>query len=160
MALAGLGEIAVTVTSADGARKLVYRVRPGSGVGEPGTSANCLRGAVAAGFSLLVAGGGSVEDLVACAERRNVTALYALHEGGWLTYIPGAPEFVNRGFVELFAPTSCSAQTAGEIRFVMAPMSALSKVRAPSPDSRTRMRRHILHPMHPPIAAQRWCCCH
>ena len=42
--------------------------------------ASCLRGAVNVGFSLVVYGGGSIEDLVACAEGRNVTALYALDE--------------------------------------------------------------------------------
>ena len=43
------------------------------------------------GFSLVVYGGGSVEDLVACAEGRNVTALYALDGGEYVSYILGAP---------------------------------------------------------------------
>ena len=38
------------------------------------TAPECLRGAVAAGFSLVVYEGGSIEDLVACTESRNVTA--------------------------------------------------------------------------------------
>ena len=63
----------------------------------------CLRGEIVEGFNLLVYQGGSVEDLVACAQSRNVTALYALHEGVYLSYILGAPELVNSAFAELFA---------------------------------------------------------
>ncbi len=59
VALEGLTEITVTVTSADGSRTKVYRVRL-AGVGP---SASCLRGAVAEGFSLVVSEGGSVGDL-------------------------------------------------------------------------------------------------
>ena len=55
------------------------------------------------GFSLVVSEGGSVDDLVACAERRHVTAIYALHEGEWVSYIIDAPDFVNAGFRDLFA---------------------------------------------------------
>ena len=43
---------------------------------------------------------------MACAEGRNVTALYALDGGGYVSYIVGAPGFVNEGL-----PTRCS-QTA------------------------------------------------
>ena len=109
VALQDLGEITVTVTSADGSRKKTYRVRlgPEEAAGpapeEPaGPVASCLRGDVAVGFSLVVYAGGSVEDLVACAEGRNVTALYVLDGGEYVSYILGAPEFVNRPFTELF----------------------------------------------------------
>ena len=103
--LDGVAEIAVTVTSADGSRERVYRVR----LSEPEQAAasaltfDCFRGDVAVGFSLVVYGGGSVGDLVACAEGRNVTALYALESGEYVSYILGAPEFVNAGFRALFA---------------------------------------------------------
>ena len=59
---------------------------------------DCLRVDIAVGFSLVVYAGGSIEDLVACAEGRNVTALYALAGGEYVSYILGAPEFVNRSF--------------------------------------------------------------
>ena len=99
VALAGVGEITVTVTSADGSRERVYRVT----LTESGPSADCLSGAVAVGFSLVVYGGGSVDALEACARSRHVTALYALHEGAWVSYIVGAPDVVNAAFGELFA---------------------------------------------------------
>ena len=62
-----------------------------------------LHGAVAAGFSLVVYEGGGVDELEACARSRDVTALYALSEGDFVSYILGAPDFVNARFVELFA---------------------------------------------------------
>jgi len=68
-----------------------------------GPSASCLRGAVGVGFSLVVFEGGSLEDLVACAEGRHVTALYALSGGEYVAYFPGAPDFVNARFGDLFA---------------------------------------------------------
>ena len=92
-------EITITVTSADGSRTKTYRVA----VADAGPSATCLRGAIAEGFSLVVSEGGSIEDLEACAESRNVTALYALDGGEYVSYILGAPEFVNEGFAGLFA---------------------------------------------------------
>ena len=98
VALDGLEEITVTVTSADESRMKVYRVR----LAEAGASADCLRGAVTVGFSLLVSEGGSVEDLAACAQSRSVTALYVPHEGAYVPYILGAPDFVNEAFVALF----------------------------------------------------------
>ena len=98
VALDGLEEITVTVTSADESRTRVYRVR----LAEAGASADCLRGAVTVGFSLLVSEGGSVEDLAACAQGRSVTALYVPHEGEYVPYILGAPDFVNEAFVALF----------------------------------------------------------
>ena len=104
VALQDLGEITVTVTSADGSREKVYRVS----FPETGWDAardpwpHCLRGAVSEGFSLVVYEGGSVEELVSCAESRDIVALYALHEGVYVSYILGAPGFVNAGFLELF----------------------------------------------------------
>ena len=110
VALEDLGEVTVTVTSADGSREKTYRVRLGQEeVAETapeeatGPAADCLRGAVAVGFSLVVYAGGSVEDLVACAEGRNVTALYALDGGAYVSYILGAPALVNEDFGALFA---------------------------------------------------------
>ncbi len=97
-AVAGGAEVTVTVTSPDGSRTKVYRVR----LAEAGPSANCLRGAVAAGFSLVVFEGGSIEDLVACAQSRQVSALYTLHDDEYLPYILGAPDFVNRPFRDRF----------------------------------------------------------
>ena len=55
------------------------------------------------GFSLVLYEGGSVEDLEACARGMGVTALYALHEGAYVSYILGAPAFVNQSFRELFS---------------------------------------------------------
>ena len=110
VALEDLTEITVTVTSADGSRKKTYRVRLGQEEAAgpapeeaAGPAPDCLRDAVSVGFSLVVYAGGSVGELVACAESRNVTALYALDGGEYLSYILGAPEFVNRAFTELFA---------------------------------------------------------
>ena len=53
-------------------------------------------------FSLVFYAGGSIEELADCAENHGVTALYALHAGGWAPYIPGAPDIVNRRFRALF----------------------------------------------------------
>ena len=99
VAVGGGAEITVTVTSADGSRMKVYRVA----FGEAGPSATCLGGAIAVGFSLVLYEGGSIEDLDACAEGVGLAALYALHGGVWVSYIVGAPEFVNGEFRELFA---------------------------------------------------------
>ena len=99
VALEEVPEITVTVTSRDESRERVYRVL----VGDPGQDAPCFRGAVALGFSLVVYAGGSVEELVTCAQSRHGTALYTLHDGGYVPYILGAPEFVNSSFGELFA---------------------------------------------------------
>ena len=94
-------EIVLTVTSADGSRERVYRLLLGE---EEATAAGaCLRGAVAVGFSLVFYGGGSIEELEACAESRHVATLYALEGGAWVPYIIGAPGSVNRAFVELFS---------------------------------------------------------
>ncbi len=105
VALEEVSEITVTVTSRDESRERVYRVL----VGDPAQEAPsapappCFRGAVALGFSLVVYAGGSVEELVDCAQSRHGTALYTLHDGSYVPYILGAPEFVNSSFGELFA---------------------------------------------------------
>ena len=67
-----------------------------------GPWAACLQGEIAEGFNLVVYEGGSVGELEACAEGVGLTALYALNDGVWVSYIVGAPEFVNRSFRELF----------------------------------------------------------
>ena len=54
------------------------------------------------GFNLVVYEGGSVDDLVACAEGAGLAAVYALNDGVWVSYTLGAPEFVNAAFRELF----------------------------------------------------------
>ena len=105
VALQDLGEITVTVTSQDGSRTRVYRVQfPDTGW-DPARDPwpHCLRGAVSVGFSLVVYEGGSVEELVSCAESRGIVALYALHQGVYVSNILGAPDFVNREFREIFA---------------------------------------------------------
>ena len=104
VALQDLGEITVTVTSQDGSRTRVYRVQfPDTGW-DPARDPwpHCLRGAVSEGFSLVVYEGGSVDELVSCAESRGIVALYAPHEGVYVSNILGAPDFVNAGFLELF----------------------------------------------------------
>ena len=63
----------------------------------------CLRGDIAAGFSLVVYEGGSVDELEACARSADITALYALSEGEFVSYILGAPDFVTQPFRDLFA---------------------------------------------------------
>ena len=67
-----------------------------------GPWATCLQGEIVEGFNLVVYEGGSVDDLVACARSLGVAALYALSDGVWVSYIVGAPEFVNLEFRELF----------------------------------------------------------
>ena len=95
-------EIIVTVTSPDGSRTRVYRLVLGEEEAA-GPAPACLRGAVNVGFSLVVSEGGSLDDLVACAGSRHVTALYVLDGGEYVSYIFGAPEFVNEDFRALFA---------------------------------------------------------
>ena len=106
VALEDLTEITVTVTSENGSRTRVYRVAfpaDSAAPSEQAPAASCLGGDVAVGFSLVTYGGGSVEDLEACAQARNVTALYALDGGEYVSYILGAPAFVNADFRALFA---------------------------------------------------------
>ena len=104
VAFQDLSEITVTVTSADGSREKVYRVSFPEVAWDPARDPwpHCLRGAVSEGFSLAVYEGGSLEELVSCAESRDIVAFYALHEGVYLPYILGAPDFVSHEFRELF----------------------------------------------------------
>ncbi len=102
-AVAAGTEVTVTVTSRDGSRTRVYRVRLGEAASQDTRAPDCLRGAVAVSFSILIYEGGGIGDLVGCAESRHVTALYALEGGAYVSYILGAPEFVNRSFLELYA---------------------------------------------------------
>ena len=102
-ALDGLEEVTITVTSADESRTKVYRARFGDAAEEEQSNTACLLGAVNTGLSLVVYGGGSVEDLEACAQSRSVTALYVPHEGEYVPYILGAPGFVNEAFAALYA---------------------------------------------------------
>ena len=104
VALQDLGEITVTVTSQDGSRTRVYRVQFPETGWDPARDPwpHCLRGAISEGFSLVVYEGGSVAELVSCAESRGIVALYALHEGVYVSHILGAPGFVNAGFLEMF----------------------------------------------------------
>ena len=110
-------EITVTVTSEDGSRKRVYRVRIGEPEeGEPEEdqeqqrSLDCLRGLVSSRFSLVVYEGGSIEELESCARSLSVTVLYDEHDGEFVPYILGAPPFVNEAFVALF-PEGLSPNT-------------------------------------------------
>ena len=68
-----------------------------------GPWAACLQGEIVEGFNLVVYEGGSVDELAACAEGAGLAALYVLDDGVWVSYILGAPEFVNRSFAGLFA---------------------------------------------------------
>ena len=68
-----------------------------------GPSASCLRGDIAEGFSLLVAEGGTLEGLVACAEGRDVVALYALPRGRLPLVHPRCAGLRQCGFTELYA---------------------------------------------------------
>ena len=105
VALAGVEAITIAVTSADASRTKLYRVRFAAAAWDSLRDPwpHCLRGAVSEGLSLVLYEGGSVEELVSCAESRDITALYALHEGVYVPYILGVPDFVNRDFSELFA---------------------------------------------------------
>ena len=113
--LEGVEEITVTVMSADGSRERVYRVRLGDPEREaaPEPWTHCLCGDIAAGFSLVVFEGGSVEELITCAESRDIVAFYALHAGVYVSYILEAPDFVNRSFAQLFPRRHASAHAAG-----------------------------------------------
>ena len=103
VAIEDISEITVTVTSADESRTKVYLVRFGDAAEAEQPVVACLRGAITVGFSLVVAEGGNVEELVNCAQSRSVTALYALHEGEYVSYILGAPAFVNSAFREVYS---------------------------------------------------------
>ena len=69
---------------------------------ESPSQAQCLRGDIAVGYSLVVYAGGSFADLEACAQRHGITAMYTLVDGQWVSYRIGAPVVVNRAFMELY----------------------------------------------------------
>ena len=100
VALEGLTEITATVTSADGSREKVYRVSFPGMAWDPARDPwpHCLRGAVSEGFSLVVSEGGSIDELVACAAESGQRdgPCTSCVEGEWVSYILGAPDFVNR----------------------------------------------------------------
>ena len=100
VALAGVEQITVTVTSEDESRERVYRVHLGDPERE--LPSGCLRGDVVEGFSLLLYEGGTLEDLVVCAVSRYVVAIYVIENGIYIPYIIGAPYFVNAPFDELY----------------------------------------------------------
>ena len=95
----------------DGVPALTPLVAAGVGPGEdpvgalaaPADWPGCLRGEVAGGFSLVLYEGGGVEALAECAREHALSAAWALHEGEWVSYTPGAPDLANRPFAELFA---------------------------------------------------------
>ena len=114
-AVADGSEITVTVTSPDAIRTRVYRVRIGEVVAEEtedpqaepapapvSPSVDCLRGLTSGRFSLVTYEGGSVVDLDACARSKSVVAVYVWSDGAYVSYIIGAPEFVNRAFRDHF----------------------------------------------------------
>ncbi len=67
------------------------------------TAPDCLRGALHRGFSLVLFGGGSAEQLSACLQRRGVEAAWTLEGGRYRAFGPLAPELVNRAFTGQFA---------------------------------------------------------
>ena len=86
-------EVTVTVTSEDGTRTRVYRVLI--------EVRECLDG-LADEFGLVTYEGGAIDALEACARRLSVTAVYAWDGNVYVSYILGAPAFVNERFVALF----------------------------------------------------------
>ena len=94
--------VIVTVTSSDGSRTRTYRVTIGDPAGRA-PSADCLAGLTESRFSSVTYEGGSVPDLEACAVHLGVEALYVLIDEQYVSLILGAPEFVNRSFVERFS---------------------------------------------------------
>ena len=61
----------------------------------------------------------AVADLAACAAELGVAAVYALAGGEWVSYILGAPDFVNARFRALFAdgvPVATPLVVRGEER--------------------------------------------
>ena len=132
----GAPAVTVTVTSPDGSRTLVYRVR----VELPEA---CLDGAVAEGFSLVVFAGGTIDELAACAALRHVDALYTLSGGRWLTFILEAPDFVNAPFAEHFGgavPPGTPLVAASEGPATEDPLPPADGPRAWGPDCLTGER--------------------
>ena len=86
-------ELTVTVSSADGSRRRVYRVV----IEVP----QCLDG-LGGEFGIVTFAGGSIADLEACARSLSVTALYAADGERYVSYILDAPALVNEAFSALF----------------------------------------------------------
>ena len=63
----------------------------------------CFRGAVSDGFSFVLARGDTVQATVACAQAHGISSLYALEDGAWVSYVVGAPPFVNAAFIDVFS---------------------------------------------------------
>ena len=63
----------------------------------------CLSGDLVPGFSFVVSSGGSVAEVVACAEARGIRALFALVGGDWYPYFLSGPEFISDEFIDYFA---------------------------------------------------------
>ena len=97
------GEDGLVVYAGGSSEDLVACVE-GRNVGDGAMLAwpECLRGDIVVGFSLVIYEGGSVDDLAACARSLDITALYTLNDGAFVSHIVGAPEFVNRAFRVLF----------------------------------------------------------
>ena len=73
-----------------------------AGLRPAGLASTCLLGELSARFNLVTYEGGSVEELMSCARSMEVKALHALVDGEWVSYIVGAPDFINRPFGEIF----------------------------------------------------------
>ena len=69
----------------------------------PRSGPGCLGGAIPTGLNFVSYEGGSIEELESCARSLHITALYAVHDGDYVSYLLGAPDHVNRPFRELFA---------------------------------------------------------
>ena len=92
------GEIVVSVTSPDGSRTRVYRVR----LGDP-PSPSCLNGLGEQRLSEVTFGGGSIESLGACLRQSGLRAVFYWTGEHWLIYAPSFPDFLSRGFVQRFS---------------------------------------------------------
>ena len=86
-------EVVVTVQSADGSHTQQYSVRLG----------DCLTGLGETGLINVRYGGGSVDQLLACAQQGSVEAMYHYSTEGWVAYFLDGPEFINQLFRDRFA---------------------------------------------------------
>ena len=115
-------EITVTVTSPDRSRMRVYRLLLGDEEATGPASRTACETSSPSASTRSRTRAAVVADLEACASGLDVISLYALDaDGKYVSYILGAPEFVNRAFVELFADG------------VPADASMIAKRDAPSP---------------------------
>ncbi len=62
-----------------------------------------LIGDLAAGYSLVLFSGGSVEELAGVAEARGASVVYARIRGLWFSYFLSGPEFISDKFIDHFA---------------------------------------------------------